>query len=163
MRTFKTPLLLIAALLLLALFLFPGCQSLDSQSQNNSLSATILLDFSDPNVLHDGTGGYLYFHEGQSYPATHKAWLTFNCPLAPRFFAAYNNVDQTIWLAHCVEGVFLSTLDISINGNSYPAPFLNEVNGGQEETFEFQTPAAALFHIEDGITQMTMTFAYQND
>lgn len=153
------PLLLVAMLIP---FLYAGCYP--GEAVDTTLSATLTVDFSDPNILFDGTGGYTYEYQGQTYPATYKAWTDYQCPESPQFFASYNDVDQTVWVAHCVEGIFLSTVQVTTNGNnSNPAPFLSEITGGHEETIEFQIPDPNLEDIANGNTQLTISFNYQND
>lgn len=157
----SVPLLLFAMCLPLA---NSGCYPVEISEVELPFTATLTVDISDPNVLHDGTGGYTYEYEGQIYPATHKAWLSYECPESPQFFAAYNDVNQTVWLAHCVEGIFLNTVHITTNGeNANPTPFLTEITGGHEETIELQIPTSNLEDISNGASQLVVTFNYQND
>ena len=156
--------LLLPILFALALLAAPGCQFPDPVIQDLPLTAAITLDFSDPNTKPDQTGGYRYLYEGESYLVTENAWLQYNCPTSPQFFAAYNDVNRSVWLAHCVEGIHLGTLALSVDGtNPLPSPVLGEITGGQEETFEFQIPDPLLQQIDAGATQLILSFSYQND
>lgn len=156
--------ILLALLATLITLLSSSCDPADITSVDLPLTATLTVDFSDPNTRTGCTGGYTYEYEGQVYPATYKAWSNFDCSGTPRFFASYNDVNQTVWLAHCVEGIHIGTVQITTNaGNTNPAPFLTEITGGHVETIEFQIPGPNLNDIQNGTTQLTISFSYQND
>ena len=164
MRTLLTSYPLLIFLAALVALLYPSCQPADPVIEELPATAAITLDFSDPNTKPDQTGGYRYLYEGESYLATENAWLQYNCPTSPQFFAAYNDVNRTVWLAHCVEGIHLGTLTLSVDGtNPLPSPVLGEITGGQEETFEVQIPDPLLQQIDAGATQLILSFSYQND
>lgn len=55
---------------------------------NLPLTATLTVDFSDPDTKPDDTGGFRYYYEGESYLATYHAWENYACPESPQFFAA---------------------------------------------------------------------------
>jgi hypothetical protein len=163
MRTkpsYLLPILLIA----LAVLLTPSCDPNDLPTVDLPLTASIVLDFSD------ASWSYRYIYENEAYPATYKAWVDYNCPGSPIFFALYNDIDQTnqidetIWLAHCTEGIYYQTINITTNGtNTNPATIIDEITGGQEETLELQISESNLADIQNGTTQITISFLYQND
>jgi hypothetical protein len=171
MRT-KPSYLLLTLLTALAVLLTPSCDPNDLPTVDLPLTASIVLDFSD------ASWSYRYIYEGESYPATYKAWVGYNCldrrqaaaQRIPIFFALYNDIDQTnqidetIWLAHCTEGIYHQTINITTNGtNTNPATIIDEITGGQEETLELQIPTPNLADIQNGTSQITISFLYQND
>jgi hypothetical protein len=163
MRT-KPSYLLLTLLVALAVLLTPSCDPNDLPTVDLPLTATIVLDFSGASWSHR------YIYEGESYPATYKAWVDYNCPASLIFFALYNDIDQTnqvdetIWLAHCSEGIYHQTISVTTNGtNTNLVTAIDNITGGQEETLELQIPAPNLADIQNGTTQITLTFRYQND
>jgi hypothetical protein len=160
----KCPLWGLAGLVALAILLTPSCHPDDLPTIDFPPTATIILNFS-------GTSDdYHYLYELESYPATYKDWLGYNCPESPIFFAAYNDIDQTnhvnetIWLAHCIEGIYHQSITVTTNGtNTHPATIIGEITGGQEETIELAIPAENLADIHNGASYIILNFSYQND
>jgi hypothetical protein len=80
----------------LVALLYPSCEPADPIVEELPITATILLDFSDPNTRLDGTRGYRYIYEGESYLATYNAWSTLSCQDGPDFFAAWDDTSLTL-------------------------------------------------------------------
>jgi hypothetical protein len=101
MRTLLTSYPFIIFLAALIALLYPSCEPADPIVEKRPISTTILLDFSHSNTHPDGSGGYRYIYNGESYLATYNAWANWSCSTGPEFFAAWDDTSLTVWLAHC--------------------------------------------------------------
>lgn len=146
------------------LLLAPGCQPADPVVEALPLT-TILLDFSDPNTRHDGTGGFRYLYNGESYLATYLAWEAWSCDSGPDFFAAWDDDSLTVWLAHCPE---LTSPPLGIGGppitaqtgTGDPLPIVSwtPVLGAHEPTYQLTLNPANYVDIDTGATTITLSF-----
>jgi hypothetical protein len=94
MRTLLTSYPLIIFLAALIALLYPSCEPADPVIEELPATATILLDFSDPNTHAGNAGGYRYLYQGEYYPATYNAWQAWSCPTGPDYFAAWDDTPH---------------------------------------------------------------------
>jgi hypothetical protein len=153
------PLLLTASLLLLTLA--TSCYPTPSTIEELPRTTTILLDFSDPNIRLDGTGGYQYQYNNEYYPATYNAWQDWSCPTGPDCFAAWDDTSNSVWLAHCPATLNLESITTQ-TGNSDPLPIVSyqPVTGAHEPTYQLTLNPATYVDIENGATTITLSFTY---
>lgn len=151
--------LLFAALLLGTLA--TSCQPPDPVLQELPTSATILLDFSDPNTRHDGTGGFRYHYEGESYLATYHAWTRWNCEAGPTFFAAFDDRDTTVWIGHCSPELHLESVTAQTSdGTPLPVHSPTLLPDAHIPTYKFQLHADNVADIRNYVTTLTLNFTY---
>jgi|AntRauTorckE5430_2_1112549.scaffolds.fasta_scaffold01868_1 hypothetical protein len=162
-RSFLFPLWGLGGLLLL----YPSCELVQTGHALSPISATILLDFSDPNTHPDGTGGYRYIYDGESYLATYNAWTTWNCQDGPNFFAAWDDTSLTVWLAtcHALTSPPLGAGGPSItaqSGDNAPLPIVSSspVAGAHEPTYQLTLDPSNYVDIENGVTTIILAFSY---
>jgi hypothetical protein len=162
-RTFLFPLWGLGGLLLL----YPSCEPADPIIEELPTTTEILLDFSDPNTGLDGTGGYRYIYNGESYLATYSAWEAWSCEDGPDFFAAWDDTSLTVWLAHCPE---LTSPPLGVGGppitaqtgDGAPLPLESwtPVAGAHEPTYQLTLDPANYADIENGTTTINLSFTY---
>jgi hypothetical protein len=162
MRTLLTSYPFIIFLAALIALLYPSCELVQTGHALSPSTATILLDFSDPNTHAGNTGGYRYLYDGESYSATYNAWATWNCDATPDFFAAWDDTSQTVWLAHCPETVHLESITAQSRDNP-PLPIISStpVADAHEPTYQLTLNPANYVDIENGATTITLNFQYQ--
>jgi hypothetical protein len=161
MRTLLTSYPFIIFLAALVALLYPSCEPADPIVEEHPTTTTILLDFSDPNTRLDGTGGYRYIYNRESYLATYNAWETWSCSTGPEFFAAWDDTSLTVWLAHCSATLDLESITAQTSDG---APLLAEswspVAGAHEPTYQLTLDPANYADIENGATTITLQFSY---
>ncbi|SEQ58180.1 hypothetical protein [Neolewinella agarilytica] len=161
MRTLLTSYPLIIFLAALVALLYPSCELANPILEELPLSATITLDFSDPNTRGVNTGGFRYLYEGESYLATYLAWEAWSCATGPDFFAAWDDTSLTVWLAHCPATLNLESITAQ-TGDSAPLPLQswNSVAGAHEPTYQLTLDPANYVDIENGATTINLSFTY---
>jgi hypothetical protein len=167
MRTLLTSYPLIIFLAALIALLYPSCEPADPIVEELPATATILLDFSDPNTRSGGTSGFRYLYDGESYSATYNAWATWSCEDGPNFFAAWDDTSLTVWLAACPN---LTSPPLGVGGppitarSSDGAPLPLEswtpVAGAHEPTYQLTLNPANYVDIENGTTIINLSFTY---
>jgi hypothetical protein len=161
MRTLLTSYPFIIFLAVIVALLYPSCEPADPVIEELPATATILLDFSDPNTHSGNTGGYRYLYEDESYSATYNAWATWSCEDGPDFFAAWDDTSLTVWLAHCPETLHLESITAQ-TGDGAPLPLESwtPVAGAHEPTYQLTLNPATYVDIENGATTITLSFTY---
>ena len=171
-RTFLFPLWGLGGLILL----YPSCELVQTGHALSPISASITLDFSDPNTHANNTGGYRYLYDGESYSATYNAWASWSCEhevlqstSGPDFFAAWDDTSLTVWLATCH---ILTSPPLGVGGppitaqtgDSAPLPIVSStpVAGAHEPTYQLTLNPANYLDIENGVTSIKLQFTYQN-
>ncbi len=164
MRTLLTSYPLFILLAALIALLYPSCEPADPIIEELPQTATILLDFSDPNTRHNGTGGFRYHYDGESYLATEYAWSQWNCESGPRFFGAWDDRDSTVWLAHCPETLHLESITAQ-TGDGIPLPIQSwtPVANAHEPTYQLTLNPANYVDIENGATTINLSFTYLDE
>jgi len=138
-----------------------SCQVNDPVIQELPATTTILLDFSDPNTRLDGTGGYRYIYDGESYLATYNAWATWSCSTGPNFFAAWDDTSLTVWIAHCSETLHLESITAQTSdGAPLPVESWNPVAEAHEPTYQLTLNPSNYVDIENGATTISLSFTY---
>jgi hypothetical protein len=161
MRTLLTSYPFIIFLAALIALLFPSCELVQTGHALSPISATILLDFSDPNTHVGNTGGYRYLYDGESYSATYNAWTTWSCEDGPNFFAAWDDTSLTVWLAHCPETLHLVSITAQTSdGAPLPLESWTPVAGAHEPTYQLTLDPANYVDIENGATTINLSFNY---
>ncbi len=167
MRTLITSYPLLIFLAALVALLYPSCEPVDPVVDELPLSATITLDFSDPNTRGVDAGGFRYLYEGESYSATYHAWETWSCSTSPDFFAAWDDTSLTVWLAHCpattppplgVGG--LSVTAQTRDGAPLPIESWTPVAGAHEPTYQLTLHPENYTDIQNGATTINLSFTY---
>lgn len=162
-------------LILVFTFVFLLVPSCNPPFEELPLTATILLDFSDPNTRHDGTGGFRYLYEGESYLATYRAWEAWSCTTGPDFFGAWDDGSRTVWLAHCpsitspplgVGGPPITALHEvlrSKTGTGDPLPIVSwtSVPEAHEPTYQLTLAPANYADIDAGTTTIVLSFSHK--
>jgi len=161
MRTLLSSYPLIIFLAAIIALLYPSCEPADPVIEELPATATITLDFSDPNTHAGGTGGFRYLYDGESYSATYNAWATWSCESGPDFFAAWDDTSLTVWLAHCPESLNLESMTAQTGDG---APLYIEswtpVAGAHEPTYQLTLNPANYVDIENGATTINLSFTY---
>lgn len=134
---------------LLPLLLLVACTGSPDQIQPKAQPVTITLDFTNPNNTQTETG-YQYTYNQTNYPADQRAYQNWNCTQGPTFFAAYNDVDQNIWLATCTP-IDTGTIQLAIGEYQYPPANIVQVADAHEVTYHLQPPA----NIQEAVTNGT--------
>ncbi len=161
MRTLLTSYPFIIFLAAIVALLYPSCEPANPIIEELPSTATILLDFSDPNTHAGNTGGYRYLYEGESYSATYNAWAAWSCEEGPDFFAAWDDTSLTVWLAHCPETLDLESIT-SQTGDGAPLSIESWVlvAGAHDPTYQLTLDPANYVDIENGITTINLSFTY---
>jgi hypothetical protein len=161
MRTLLTSYPFIIFLAAIIALLYPSCEPADPIVEELPISTTILLDFSDPNTGLDGTGGYRYIYNGESYLATYNAWETWSCSTGPDFFAAWDDTSNTVWIAHCTNQLLLESITVQ-SGDGGPLSIASyvPVAGANESTCQLTLDPANSLDTENGITTITLSLTY---
>ena len=161
MRTLLTSSPFIIFLAAIIALLYPSCEPADPIVEELPISTTILLDFSDPNTGLDGTGGYRYIYNGESYLATYNAWETWSCSTGPDFFAAWEDTSLTVWIAHCTNQLLLESITVQ-SGDGGPLSIASyvPVAGANESTCQLTLDPANSLDTENGITTITLSLTY---
>jgi hypothetical protein len=161
MRLLLTSYPFIIFLAAIVALLYPSCEPTNPIVEELPITTTILLDFSDPNTRLDGTGGYRYIYNGESYLATYNAWETWSCSTGPDFFAAWDDTSLTVWIAHCPENLLLETITAqSSDGAPLPIKSWTPVTSAHEPTYQLTLNPANYVDIENGATTITLQFSY---
>jgi hypothetical protein len=161
MRLLLTSYPFIIFLAALVALLYPSCEPADPIVEELPVTATILLDFSDPNTHAGNTGGYRYLYDGESYSATYNAWSTWSCQDGPNFFAAWDDTSLTVWLAHCPPTLHLESITAQ-SGDGAPLPIESwvPVTGAHESTYQLTLAPANYVDIENGASTINLNFTY---
>ncbi len=161
MRTLLTSYPLIIFLAALIALLYPSCEPADPVIEELPATATILLDFSDPNTRSGGTSGFRYLYDGESYSATYNAWATWSCEDGPNFFAAWDDTSNTVWIAHCTNQLLLESITVQ-SGDGGPLSIASyvPVAGANESTCQLTLDPANSLDTENGITTITLSLTY---
>jgi hypothetical protein len=161
MRLLLTSYPFIIFLAALVALLYPSCEPADSIVEELPITATILLDFSDPSTHAGGTGGYRYIYEGESYLATYNAWAAWNCQDGPSFFGAWDDTSLTVWIAHCLDQLLLESITAQ-SGDNPPLPIISStpVADAHEPTYQLTLDPANYTDIENGVTTINLQFTY---
>ncbi len=161
MRTLLTSSPFIIFLAAIIALLYPSCEPADPIVEELPISTTILLDFSDPNTGLDGTGGYRYIYNGESYLSTYNAWETWSCSTGPDFFAAWEDTSLTVWIAHCTNQLLLESITVQ-SGDGGPLSIASyvPVAGANESTCQLTLDPANSLDTENGITTITLSLTY---
>jgi hypothetical protein len=161
MRTLLTSYPFIIFLAAIVALLYPSCEPADPVIEELPATATIHLDFSDPNTHAGNTGGYRYIYEGESYSATYNAWAIWSCEDGPDFFAAWDDTSLTVWLAHCPETLDLESITAQ-TGDGAPLYIesWNPVAEAHEPTYQLTLNPANYVDIENGATTINLSFTY---
>ncbi len=161
MRTLLTSYPLIIFLAALIALLYPSCEPADPVIEELPATATILLDFSDPNTRSGGTSGFRYLYDGESYSATYNAWETWSCSTGPDFFAAWDDTSLTVWIAHCTNQLLLESITVQ-SGDGGPLSIASyvPVAGANESTCQLTLDPANSLDTENGITTITLSLTY---
>lgn len=161
MRTLLTSYPFIIFLAALIALLYPSCETADPVVEELPTTTTILLDFSDPNTRHDGTGGFRYLYQGESYLATYLAWATWSCASGPDFFAAWDETSLTVWLAHCPNQLNFESITAQTgDGTLLPIESWTPVAGAHEPTYQLTLNPTNYVDIENGATTINLSVTY---
>ncbi|MEL7163258.1 MAG: hypothetical protein AAFN92_21045 [Bacteroidota bacterium] len=161
MRTLLTsPPLFIFFAALIAL-IHPSCEPANPIIEELPQTATILLDFSDPNTRAGGVGGFRYHYEGESYLATGYAWTIWSCASGSEFFGAWDDRDSTVWLGHCPLDLHLESVTAQTNGD---APLAirswHPIPDAHIPTYKLQLHPDNYADIANGTKTLTLQFTY---
>jgi hypothetical protein len=161
MRTLLTSYPFVIFLAAIIALLYPSCEPADPVIEELPATATITLDFSDPNTHAGNTGGYRYLYEDESYSATYNAWATWSCEDGPNFFAAWDDTSLTVWLAHCPATLNLESITVQTSdGAPLPLQSWTPVTGAHEPTYQLTLNPTNYVDIENGVTTITLSFSY---